>query len=91
MRYLYALINTSCVLKKLLFGLLKKFKFLPPALYVRIYYEYYTGKKLDLKNPKEFNEKIQWIKVYYKNPILTKLVDKYSVREYVLEKWGKNI
>ncbi|MCE2612693.1 glycosyltransferase [Flavobacteriaceae bacterium D16] len=88
MRYLYALIKVPYTLKKLLFGLLKKLKFLPPAFYVKIYYEYYTGKKLNLRQPKEFNEKIQWLKVYYKNPLLTKLVDKYSVREYVKEKVG---
>lgn len=52
------------------------------------YYEYYTGKKLDLENPKEFNEKIQWLKVYYHPPILSQLVDKYAVREYIKEKIG---
>ena len=76
-------------MKKLFFGLLKKFKFLPPAFYVKIYYEYYTGKKLDLENPREFNAKIQWLKVFYKNPLLTQLVDKYAVREYVKEKVGE--
>ena len=76
-------------LKKVFLGILKKLKFLPPPLYVKIYYEYYTGKKLDLDNPREFNAKIQWLKVYYKNPILTQLVDKYTVREYVKEKIGE--
>ena len=76
-------------LKRLLLGLIKKLKFLPPAFYVRVYYEYYTGKKLDLENPREFNEKIQWLKVYYKDPRLTQLVDKYSVRSYVKEKVGE--
>lgn len=76
-------------MKRLLLGLLKKLKFLPPPFYVKIYYEYYTGKKLDLEAPLEFNEKIQWMKVYYRNPILTRLVDKYAVREYVKEKVGE--
>ena len=74
--------------KKALYGILKRFKFLPPELYVKIYYEYYTGKRLDLKNPREFNQKIQWLKVYYRKPILTQLVDKYAVRSYVSEKIG---
>jgi hypothetical protein len=56
---------------------------------VKYYYGYYTGKKLNLKQPLEFNEKIQWLKVYYKNPLLTKLVDKYAVRDYVKETIGK--
>ncbi|MBT8210192.1 MAG: glycosyltransferase, partial [Eudoraea sp.] len=76
-------------MKKAFLGILKKLKFLPPPLYVKIYYEYYTGKKLDLDHPKEFNAKIQWLKVFYKNPMLTKLVDKYTVREYVKEQVGE--
>ncbi len=75
--------------KKVIYGILKKFKFLPPSFYVKIYYEYYVGKKLDLKNPIEFNQKLQWLKVYYKPPILTQLVDKYSVREYVADTVGE--
>ncbi|HET8838660.1 MAG TPA: ATP-grasp fold amidoligase family protein [Flavobacteriaceae bacterium] len=75
--------------KKSLFGLLKKLKFLPPEIYLKIYYEYYTGKKLDLENPEEFNEKIQWLKLYYHPDILTQLVDKFEVRKYVEEKIGK--
>ncbi|MCL6265275.1 ATP-grasp fold amidoligase family protein [Flagellimonas myxillae] len=63
-------------------------KFLPPSFYVKVYYEYYTGKKLNLQNPVEFNEKIQWLKVYYKNPILNQLVDKYEVRSFVEKKIG---
>jgi hypothetical protein len=76
------------MIRKTVLGILKKIKFLSPELYVRIYYEYYTGKKLNLKEPLEFNEKIQWIKVFYKPDILTKLVDKYAVREYVQQTIG---
>lgn len=56
---------------------------------MKVYYKYYTGKNLNLDNPREFNEKIQWLKVYYKDPRLTQLVDKYSVREYVSDKVGE--
>lgn len=77
------------MLKKLVYGILKKFKFLPPKWYLSIYYEYYTGKTLNWSNPVEFNEKIQWLKVFYKRPILTQLVDKYAVRTYVREKIGE--
>jgi len=75
--------------KKLIYGLIKKLKFLPAPFYVKIYYEYYTKKKLDLDNPIEFNQKISWLKVYYHPPILTQLVDKYAVRAYVKEKIGE--
>lgn len=44
---------------------------------------------LDLKNPQTFNEKLQWLKLYDRNPLYTKLVDKYAVREYVKEKLGE--
>ena len=55
---------------------------------MKIYYEYYTGKVLDLDKPVEFNQKIQWMKVFYRPPILNTLVDKYAVRSYVKEKVG---
>ena len=76
--------------KKLIYGLIKKLKFLPAPFYVKIYYEYYTKKKLDLDNPIEFNQKISWLKVYYHPPILTQLVDKYAVRAYVKDKIGEH-
>lgn len=48
-----------------------------------------TGKKLNLSNPLTFNEKLQWLKLYDRNPLYTQLVDKYAVREYVISKIGK--
>lgn len=69
--------------------MLRKLKFLPPKIYAHFLYEHYTGKKLNLDNPKEFNEKIQWYKVFYHPKILNQLVDKYAVRDYVKAKIGK--
>jgi len=69
--------------------ILKKMTFLPSSLYAGFAYEYFNGKKLNLKNPKEFNEKIQWYKVFYRPKILTQLVDKYEVRFYVEKKIGQ--
>lgn len=34
-------------------------------------------------NPTTFTEKLQWMKVYYRRPELTKLVDKIEVKKYV--------
>ena len=45
-----------------------------------------TGYKLNLDNPKTYNEKLQWIKLYDRNPLMAKCCDKYAVREYVEEK-----
>lgn len=74
--------------RRLLLAILKKMKFLPPEKYAHYLYEYKTGKKLNLKDPKEFNEKIQWYKVYYHPKLMTQLVDKYGVRNYVEEQIG---
>lgn len=46
------------------------------------------GRKLDLENPKTFNEKLNWLKLHDHNPLYTTLVDKYRVKEYVEEKIG---
>lgn len=75
-------------LRKIWVKIIKSFKFLPQAYYVKNYYEYYSGKRLNYDNPLEFNQKISWYKVFYKNPLLNKLVDKYAVREYVKDKIG---
>lgn len=48
-----------------------------------------TGKYLNLDNPKTFNEKIQWLKLYNSTPIKTRLADKYLVRDWVKEKIGE--
>ena len=48
----------------------------------------YLGHELNLKNPKTFNEKIQWLKLYNRKPEYTMIVDKYMVRDYIAEKLG---
>jgi hypothetical protein len=51
--------------------------------YITKQYKRKTGKNLDLKAPVLYNEKIQWLKLYYRNPILNICVDKHLVKEYV--------
>lgn len=51
--------------------------------YLKILYRNRLKKNLDLNNPKAFNEKIQWLKLYDRKPEYTKMVDKYEVKEYV--------
>jgi hypothetical protein len=68
--------------------ILKNLKFLPKPLFFKIRYNAYTGKRLNLKNPIEINEKKNWLKLYYHPPILTQLADKYAVRSYVADKIG---
>ena len=43
----------------------------------------------DLENPKTFNEKLNWLKLYDRRPEYTMMVDKYLVRDYVAEKIGE--
>ncbi|MBR1601006.1 MAG: glycosyltransferase, partial [Alphaproteobacteria bacterium] len=53
------------------------------------WYERLHHKKLNLNNPKTFNEKIQWLKLYASTPIKTRLADKYLVRDWVKETIGE--
>ena len=47
------------------------------------------GYRLDLENPRSFNEKIIWRKVFDRNPLFPLLQDKYKARGYVVDKLGK--
>lgn len=58
-------------------------EWLPDYFYIKNKYRIITGKKLCLHSPTTFNEKLQWMKLYDRNPLYTKLVDKYLVREFV--------
>lgn len=54
----------------------------------KLYYRIVLHKKLNLNNPQTFNEKIQWMKLYYypKNQLVVNGSDKYAVRAYIVEK-----
>lgn len=56
-----------------------------PKLNTKLYYYISHGKKLELKNPKGFNEKILWLKLnrYNKDELVRKCSDKYTVRSFV--------
>lgn len=51
--------------------------------YVKTRYYLYTGEKLNLDNPRTYNEKLCWQKLYDHNPLYTTMVDKYAVKDYV--------
>jgi len=46
-------------------------------------------KKLDLKNPKTYNEKLQWLKLYDKKPEYSDMVDKYEAKRVVANLIGE--
>ncbi len=76
----------KCIKHPSLFLLLidkKTFIKLSDKLYVKLIYLNSFNKKMDLKNPKTFNEKLQWLKIYDRKDYYTSLVDKYEVKKHV--------
>ena len=63
-------------------------KFIPDKLYLQLLYFKHFKHFINFKNPQTFNEKIQWMKLYNRNPQYTKMVDKYEAKKYVAEKIG---
>jgi hypothetical protein len=61
-------------------------RILPDRQFINIQYFKSHGHFPNLKNPRTFNEKLQWYKLYYRDPVLTRLTDKYEVRKYIQEK-----
>lgn len=51
--------------------------------YLKVRYRLIFGKKLNLDNPKGFNEKINWLKIFNHNSLYPHLVDKAEVKDYV--------
>ena len=67
---------------------LAKRKIVNPERYIKKLFFQRMGYALDLDNPHTYNEKLQWLKLYWHNPILPSLVDKYAVKEFVKERVG---
>lgn len=63
--------------------------FLDDKAYLKLMYKIHMGKSLNLDHPQTFNEKLQWLKIYDRNPLYTTLVDKYEVKKYVADKIGE--
>jgi len=64
---------------------------LPDAIMLPLQYRIKLKRKLNLNNPQRFTEKIQWYKMYYRNPIMHTCVDKYLVRQYVKDRGLESI
>lgn len=64
-------------------------RLIPDAIFLKMKYRLRIGKKLNLSNPKTFNEKLQWLKINDRKPEYTSLVDKCKVREYIATTIGK--
>ena len=66
--------------KRLLYMILD---LLPDKLVLNLQYFATVGRKLNLKNPERFTEKVQWYKLNYRTPLMTICSDKYLMRNYV--------
>lgn len=64
-------------------AILKFLRFVPDNLMIRLQYKIATGNWLNLKEPKRYTEKLQWYKLFYRNPLMVQCADKFDVREYV--------
>lgn len=71
--------------------ILSLLSWVPDRLMIRIQYFLQTGKKLNLKNPETFNEKMQWYKLNYHDPEMLRCTDKVEIREYLKEKGFGNL
>jgi hypothetical protein len=68
---------------------LVRYRLLPEKMFIQIIFKKYHGYKLNLKNPKTLNEKIQWLKLNDRTNLHTMCADKFAVRKYVKEKVGE--
>ena len=69
--------------RKLRIAFMRFLSFVPDRLMIQLQYFIKTGRRLNLHHPQRFTEKLQWYKLYYRDPLMQTCVDKYTVREYV--------
>lgn len=79
------------ILKKVLlfpFNIIYKFY---PKFTVKLIFALKTGFRGNIENPKTFNEKINWMKLYYRNELIPLCSDKFTVRQYIKNKGCENL
>ena len=57
--------------------------------YLKILFRHSMGKECNFEDPQSYSEKLQWLKVYDRNPLYTQLVDKYEVRKFISKRIGE--
>lgn len=62
---------------------------IPDEEYLKRLFRIRLGYELNLENPRTFNEKLQWLKLYDRKPLYTELVDKAAAKEYVAARLGE--
>lgn len=76
--------SSSKFVKKVRYAL----RFLPDELYIQLNYFAHFKRFCNLKNPTTYNEKLNWLKLHDRNPVYTKLVDKYEVKPIIADMIG---
>jgi hypothetical protein len=80
------MINLNPALKNTLFNFSKM---IPDEYYLSFRYLYHTRSPLNFNTPETFNDKINWLKLNWRDPRLPELADKIKVRKFIEEKVGK--
>ena len=57
-----------------------------PVLEIKLLYFLKMHERLNLENPRTYNEKLNWLKLYYRNDLMPKCADKFLARDYITEK-----
>lgn len=70
-------------------GMKGKLGFIPDEPYLKLMYWANTGKKLNIDNPRTFNEKLQWLKLHDYKPEYSTMVDKYEAKKWVASRIGE--
>ena len=66
-----------------------KLNHLSDEQYLKKLFKFNFNRELNLENPKTYNEKLQWLKLYDRRPEYTAMVDKHEVKEYVAKSIGE--
>ncbi len=53
--------------------------------FLKVIYRKLMGSELNLECPQTFSEKLQWLKLYNRNPLYTRMVDKCEAKKYVAD------
>ena len=64
-------------------------RILPDRLFLKLMFRARVGYPLNLRDPKTFNEKLQWLKLYNREPRFTRMVDKYEAKKYISQLIGE--
>ena len=77
--------------KRMRFKIMSALRFVPDKPMLKFQYRIKCGRAPNLKDPQRYTEKIQWYKLFYRDPVMQQCADKYLVREYVKSKGLESI